>query len=40
MGDGSPLLAHTMPWPAMGVSLAVAGVLFVAALKIVQAREY
>jgi len=40
MNESSPLLAHTMPWPAMGVSLALAAVLFFAALKIVQTREY
>ncbi len=40
MGDGSPLLAHTMPWTVVGVSLALAAVLFFAALKVVQTREY
>jgi ABC-2 type transport system permease protein len=40
MGEGSPLLTHTMPWTAMGVSLALAAILFFAALKIVQVREY
>jgi len=40
MGEGSPLLAHTMPWTAMSVSLALAAILFIAALKVVQAREY
>jgi hypothetical protein len=40
MGEGSPLLAHAMPWPAMGVSLALAVLLFFAALRIVQTREY
>jgi hypothetical protein len=40
MGNGSPLIAHSMPWAAMGVSLALAAVLFLAALKIAQAREY
>jgi hypothetical protein len=40
MGDGSPLVAHTMPWIAMGFSLALAAILFFAALKIAQAREY
>src|ERR1700677_4437241 len=28
MGDGSPLVAHTVPWTAMGVSLALAAILF------------
>jgi hypothetical protein len=40
MGEGSPLLAHAMPWTAIGVSLALAAILFFAALKVVQAREY
>ncbi len=40
MGEGSPLVAHTMPWAAMGVSLALAAILLFAALKVVQAREY
>ena len=40
MGAASPLVTHTMPWIAMGVSLAIAAILFLAALKIVQAREY
>jgi hypothetical protein len=40
MGEGSPLLAHTMPWSAIGVSLGLAAGLFFAALKVVQAREY
>ncbi len=38
VGDGSPPLAHTMPWSAM--ALALAPVLFFAALKVTQAREY
>jgi hypothetical protein len=40
MGEASPLLTHTMPWHAMAFSLALATVLFFAALKIVQRREY
>jgi hypothetical protein len=40
MGEGSPLLAHAMPWTAMAFSVALAALLFFAALKIVQAREY
>jgi hypothetical protein len=40
MGDGSPLVAHSMPWPGMAFSLALAAILFFAALKIAQAREY
>lgn len=40
MGDNSPVLAHTIPWAAMALSLALAAVLLFAALKIAQAREY
>lgn len=40
MGSGSPLLAHTIPWPAIAISLGLATVLFLAALKVVQTREY
>lgn len=40
IGEGSPLVLHAMPWSAMGFSLALAAVLFFAALKIVEAREY
>jgi hypothetical protein len=40
MGEGSPLLAHAMPWTAMAFSLELAAILFFAALKIVQTREY
>jgi hypothetical protein len=40
MRDGSPLLAHTMPWTAMAFSLGLAAILFFAALRVVQTREY
>jgi hypothetical protein len=40
MGDGSPLLAHTMPWGAMAFSTGLAAMLFAAAVKIAQRREY
>jgi hypothetical protein len=40
MGDGSPLVQHTMPWPAMAFSVGLAATLFFAALKIVQRKEY
>jgi hypothetical protein len=40
MREGSPLLAHMMPWSAMTFSLASAAILFFAALKVVQTREY
>jgi hypothetical protein len=39
-GDSSPLLTHQLPWVAMGISMSLAGILFFAALKIVQTREY
>jgi len=40
MQEGSPLLAHTIPWTAMAFSLGLAAILFFAALKVVQTREY
>jgi hypothetical protein len=40
MGEGSPLIAHAMPWTAMASSLGLAAILFFAALKIAQSREY
>ncbi len=40
MGEGSPLVAHSMPWMAMAFSAGLAAALFFAALKIVRAREY
>lgn len=40
MGEGSPLVAHTMPWLAMTFSLGLATILFFAAFKVVQHREY
>jgi hypothetical protein len=40
LGKGSPLMAHTMPWNAIGFSLLLAAVLFFAALRVVRAREY
>ncbi len=40
LGDASPLMTHTLPWPAMGTSLLVSAILFLCALKVVQSREY
>jgi hypothetical protein len=40
MAEGSPLLTHTIPWPAISVSLGLTSVLFFAAIKVVQEREY
>ncbi len=39
-GGASPLITHTLPWPAMIVSLVLSAMLFFAALRIVQTREY
>ncbi|MFZ0592807.1 MAG: hypothetical protein WAM39_20270 [Bryobacteraceae bacterium] len=38
--DASPLVTHTMPWPAMVASLIFSAILFFVALRIVQTREY
>ena len=40
MGERSPLATHTMPWNVMAFSLALSAILFFAALKIAQRREY
>jgi hypothetical protein len=40
MGQSSPLFTHTFPWASMGVSLGAAAILFIAAMKVVQTREY
>jgi hypothetical protein len=40
IGDGSPLIAHSMPWSPMAFSFGLSAILFFTALKIVQAREY
>jgi hypothetical protein len=40
MGKGSPLIAHTMPWGAIVFSVLLAGVLFLAALRVLRVREY
>jgi hypothetical protein len=40
MREGSPLLAHTVPLTAMAFSLCLAAILFFAAMKVVQTREY
>jgi len=40
IGNGSPLITHTMPWPTVAFSLTVAVIFFLAALKVVQTREY
>ncbi len=40
MGTDSPLIAHTIPWHALSFSVGLCMVLFLAALSIVQTREY
>ncbi len=40
IGEGSPVIAHTMPWGAMAFSVGLAAVLFVAAWKIAERREF
>ena len=40
MGSASPIFTHTLPWVAMAGSLGISVILFLAALKIVQTREY
>lgn len=38
--QASPLITHRLPWPQMATSASVALILFVAAVRIVQTREY
>ena len=38
--DASPLITHSLPWPAMAISLLTSAVLFIAALIIVNTHEY
>jgi hypothetical protein len=40
MGQSSPLFTHTIPWASMGIALGAAAILLLAALKVVQTREY
>lgn len=40
MTEGSPLVAGTIPWSAMAFSLGLAAILFFAALRIAQRREF
>jgi hypothetical protein len=40
IGSGSPLLMHAIPWGAVATSIALAGVLSIAAAKVVQTRDY
>jgi len=36
----SPLVTHAFPWSGMGISVALAAILFCLSMKIVQLREY
>jgi hypothetical protein len=40
MVDDSPLIAHTMPWAQMALSIGLSAILFLAALKAARTREY
>lgn len=40
MGGFSPLFTHTLPWASMGMSLCGSAILFVAAARVMQLREY
>ena len=40
MGQSSPLITHTFPWASMGISLGVAAIMFLAAMRVVQTHEY
>jgi hypothetical protein len=40
IGESSPLFTHALPWASMGISLGAAALLLLAAMKVVQAREY
>jgi hypothetical protein len=40
IGERSPIVAHTIPWNVMAFSLGLSAILFFAALKIAQRREY
>ncbi|MBV9267610.1 MAG: hypothetical protein JO061_15690 [Acidobacteriaceae bacterium] len=39
-GAASPLITHTIPWPAIAISFICCAVLFVVALRIADRREY
>ena len=40
MTEASPLVTHSLPWPAMIISLLASAALLIVALKIVQSHEY
>jgi len=40
MAEGSPLVTHSLPWPAIAVALVVSGLTFVLAVKVAETHEY
>jgi ABC-2 type transport system permease protein len=40
LSQGSPLVAHSIPWTAIAFSVGLAAILFCVALKIARTREY
>lgn len=40
LGPASPLITHRLPWSQMAASVGLSAILFVAAVRIVQTREY
>jgi hypothetical protein len=40
LGENSPVIAHSMPWGTIAVSLLLAGTMFFVAVRVAQAREY
>ncbi len=40
MAQNSPLITHTLPWTAMGLSLGLGVLFFLAAVRVVQTRQY
>jgi hypothetical protein len=40
IANDSPIVAHTIPWNVIAFSLGLSAILFVAALKVAQRREY
>ena len=40
IGSASPFVTHALPWTTMGYSLLASAILFYAAVKVAEAREY
>jgi hypothetical protein len=40
LAQDSPLITHTLPWAAMGASLGLGALFFLAAARVVQTRQY